>query len=300
MSSGGKVMSNPDLMNDKHSPVAARVVLGEPSTRGLSSLQIEECGFHAKGCEWNHDAVVSPFWRLYWNAKSGSHLLVAGRRWPLCPDAVLLVPEGLRFDTRGRMGTPHLWLHFTVFPHRHYDAEGPVSIRVDAQVRVSLDSLMDCWHKSEPLFTYYHRSQALLHAVLARFQGFHRQRLPDALEKLLVFIHANRGADLRNSVLAGRCNRSVEGFVRWFHQHMQTTPQQYVSQCRLRQAARELASTEYSVDHISERNGFPNRNYFTRVFAQKMGLPPGAFRTKSRESSQIQDGQYRPPKRSDH
>jgi len=92
----------------------------------------------------------------------------------------------------------------------------------------------------------------------------------------------------------------LEGFIRWFHQHMQTTPQHYVSDCRLRQAARELAGTDDSIDHISERNGFPNRNYFTRVFAQKMGLPPGAFRVKSRESSRAQEGLYLPGKRRGH
>jgi AraC family transcriptional regulator, arabinose operon regulatory protein len=277
-------MSNPDITTYENPLTGAGVSLGDPSAIGLPSFQIEECGFSPRGIEWNFDAVVSPFWRLYWNADFGSHLLVGGKRWPLKPNSIFLVPEGLRFSTRGRKGTPHLWLHFTALPHRHYDAVEPIPMGINAHIRASLESLMNCWLKSEPIFVYYHRAQALLHTVLARFHGFHRQRLPDSLEKLLAFIHVNRGAPLDNPTLARRCNRSVEGFIRWFHQHMQTTPQHYVLDCRIRQAARELAGREYSIEQIAERNGFPNRNYFTRVFAQNMGYPPGAFRAKSRDS----------------
>jgi AraC family transcriptional regulator of arabinose operon len=271
-------MSNPDF----RSPFTPRgIPLGDETKIGLPTLRIEECGFEAKGLSWNFEGVVSPFWRLYWNARNGSALVVAGRRIILKPSAVLLVPEGLRFDTRGEKGTPHLWLHFTVFPHRRYGTEGPAEIHVNAQVRASLQALMRCVRSKSPPYIYFHHAHALLHAALAEFPGFHRSRLPGILENLLDYIHAHIGGELDNAFLARFCHRSTEGFIRWFRAHLKIPPQKYVSECRVRQAARELAVTEDSIDRIAERNGFPNRNYFTRVFALTTGVPPASFRAKS-------------------
>ena len=35
-----------------------------------------------------------------------------------------------------------------------------------------------------------------------------------------------------------------------------------------------------SIEHIAGVCGFPNRSYFTRVFARRTGTPPAAFRRK--------------------
>jgi AraC family transcriptional regulator, arabinose operon regulatory protein len=272
-------MSNPDF---KSPLTRLGTPLGNVEALGLPTIRIEECGFHPFGLDWNFDGVVSPFWRLYWNSEPGSCIIVDGVRIPLRPDTILLVPEALRFDTRGKKGVSHLWLHFTVFPHRRYGSKSPVLIRMNPQIRGCLDALMECSRKKAAIFIHYHHSHALLHAVLARFDGFWRPRLPDSLENLLDHIHANVGKELGNAVLAAFCHRSTEGFIRWFHRHMNTSPKKYLSECRVRQASRELAMTEDSIDRIAERNGFPNRNYFSRVFALTTGVPPASFRAKAR------------------
>ena len=45
-------------------------------------------------------------------------------------------------------------------------------------------------------------------------------------------------------------------------------------------ASELLVSTDYSIDRIAEACGFANRYYFTRVFTQRMGLPPGRYRSE--------------------
>ena len=62
---------------------------------------------------------------------------------------------------------------------------------------------------------------------------------------------------------------------------MRVTPQQYVARARVQRAARELSGTEDSIDQIAARLGFPNRNYFSRVFARQIGLPPATFRRRA-------------------
>jgi AraC-like DNA-binding protein len=271
-------MSNPDIPGYSNPLTGLGIHLHDEASLGLPLLRLEECGFAPRGVPWNFDDVLSPFWRLYWNGRPGSHLRVGTRRYPLGPGAVVLVPEGLRFDTRGPAGVPHLWLHFTVLPHLQRAA--PRAVPVTPAIRASIRAITQDWSRTAPPWRIYHRAQALLHATLAKFDGFRRRAsLPEPLHRLLAHIHLHAAAPLDNAELARRCGRSVEGFIRWFHQHLGVTPQQYVRQTRVRQAAQQLAASDLTIDEIAARNGFPNRNYFTRVFARATRLPPAAYRT---------------------
>jgi AraC-like DNA-binding protein len=275
-------MSNPDLQHYANPLTAIGVHLHDEAALGLPLLRIEECGYAPRGLPWNYDDVISPFWRLYWNSRPGSHLRVGPRRYPLGPAAVILVPEGLRFDTRGPAGVPHLWLHFTVLPHLSRASASPRALPVTPAIRGAIRALTQAWLRAIPPWRIYHRAQALLHATLADFDGFRRRAaLPGPLHRLLAHIHLHAAAPLDNADLAQRCGRSVEGFIRWFHQHLGVTPQHYVRQSRVRQAAQELAASDLTIDEIAARNGFPNRNYFTRVFARATRLPPAAYRARA-------------------
>ncbi len=275
-------MSNPDSGGYANPLTARGVHLNDEAALGLPLLRIEECGYYPRGPAWNFDAVISPFWRLYWNGRPGSHLRVGARRHRLQPEAVTLVPEGLRFDTRGPAGVPHLWLHFTVLPHVTRSAPAPIAVPVTPAIRAAILAVKQCWPRPTPPRRLYHRAQALLHATLAEFDGFRRRTsLPATLHRLLAHIHLHAGAPLDNAELARRCGRSVESFIRWFHLHLGVTPQTYVRRHRVRQAAQDLAASDLTIDEIAERNGFPNRNYFTRVFARSLGLPPATYRAKA-------------------
>ncbi len=52
-----------------------------------------------------------------------------------------------------------------------------------------------------------------------------------------------------------------------------------VREVRLQESARLLAMSALSVADIASRTGFPDPNYFSRVFARTYGLPPRAYRT---------------------
>lgn len=272
-------MSNPDIRGYANPLTAVGIHLRDEAALGLPLLRIEECGFAARGLPWNFDDVLSPFWRLYWNSRPGSYLRVGTRRYRLGPAAVVLVPEGLRFDTRGPEDVPHLWIHFTVLPHLRRAITAPHALPVTPAIRGAVRALTQGWSRTTPPWRLYHRAQALLHATLADFDGFRRRTaLPAPLHRVLGHIHLHAAAPLDNSELARRYGRSVESFIRSFHHHLGVTPQQYVRQTRVRQAAQELAASDLTIDEIAARNGFPNRNYFTRVFTRATGLPPAAYR----------------------
>lgn len=56
--------------------------------------------------------------------------------------------------------------------------------------------------------------------------------------------------------------------------------QELLQEERLRRAAFFLEHSRYRLAEVAARTGFPNEYYFSRVFRQHFGTPPGAYRTR--------------------
>ncbi len=68
----------------------------------------------------------------------------------------------------------------------------------------------------------------------------------------------------------------------WFRRQFKTStglsPAQYHIHCRLARARELLSTTEYTVEHIAQMLGFASSHYFSRLFKEKQGITPGAYR----------------------
>jgi transcriptional regulator GlxA family with amidase domain len=86
------------------------------------------------------------------------------------------------------------------------------------------------------------------------------------------------GHPLPNQALARACGLSLDAFVRRFRAEIGQSPAQYVRERRVAVAAQHLLYTDAAIEDIADATGFGSRAYFTRVFAQRMGLGPAAYR----------------------
>ena len=101
---------------------------------------------------------------------------------------------------------------------------------------------------------------------------------PELLERTV----QDRGVEVTSETyakLAEIALTSESRFIRCFRDATGQTPGRYVQDRRLRRAAEALVSTDQSIDEIAESCGFANRYYFTRVFSQRMGVPPARYRS---------------------
>ena len=64
-----------------------------------------------------------------------------------------------------------------------------------------------------------------------------------------------------------------------FRSHFGCTVNDYINTRRVEEALGLLEKTDLSIEEISERIGFTSASYFSRIFKQKMGMPPMRFRT---------------------
>lgn len=79
--------------------------------------------------------------------------------------------------------------------------------------------------------------------------------------------------------LAADVALSPSRFAHLFSQQFGRTPMRELREARLRHAARLLEGTDLSVERVAAASGFASPCHFNRVFRERYGLPPGAYRS---------------------
>jgi len=67
-------------------------------------------------------------------------------------------------------------------------------------------------------------------------------------------------------------------FTRLFSAHVGASPAAWLSELRLREAARLLRTTNCTIKDIAARCGFADVHYFGKLFHRRTGQPPAAYR----------------------
>ena len=247
--------------------------------------------------KWNTANVYSSFWRLYVNDRAGASALLTEGAYALMPHRIHFIPAWVRFTCHNTQPLGHAYAHFDLVGlpaavvRDVFDR--PVTLPRDAE----LDREIRAWvaeMRRGPVRELHAlcRVKALLYRALARLL----ESLPaaqyarccrhllshHAVTPATEYIDAHLGETLENPLLAELCHVSEDHFIRLFRQIVGQTPAQYILDRRVSAAAQRLIFSHNSVDAIAEETGFRDRYYFSRVFAQRMGLPPAAYRKVDR------------------
>jgi len=68
-----------------------------------------------------------------------------------------------------------------------------------------------------------------------------------------------------------------------FRDEIGCSPKQYICQCRLAQAKKQLSETDFSISEIALSVGYPNVLEFSKFFSSKTELSPTEFRKRTKE-----------------
>lgn len=253
----------------------------------MSKVIVHEVGSKPQGLNWNFDDVLSPFWRFYYNSRRGSYIEFKKTKLPLSPGQILIIPQDVLFNCRGDVGTPHLWIHFSVEPRYMLDEKTPFYVSLKAVSREVLNHVrllaklnLEEGKKDLERQQLYHYATALLHLCLSQHPLRSKKPLPASLARVLSFIQSSKTLNLSNKILAQQAGMSIEGFIRLFGQRLGTTPSAFIRQARINHACHLLAFTDQSIEEIASIVGFTNRHHFSRVFAQQIRCGPAAFRKR--------------------
>lgn len=119
------------------------------------------------------------------------------------------------------------------------------------------------------------------YAILAELIAVHhRDRRQSAqMERILSYLrehYTDPGLDVEG--LSRAFHISASQMRRLFHDALGISPLQYILKLRMELAQNLLRHECLPVSEVAARAGFSSEFYFSRLFKQRMGIPPSAFR----------------------
>ncbi len=120
----------------------------------------------------------------------------------------------------------------------------------------------------------------LLGRLLGSEQIRHAQINPtaEAIRDAIDYLESNPAESVDIQQLAAELHLSYPHFRRVFKEQTGLSPHQYHLQVKLNQAKAMLNHSAFSISEISERIGFDDAHYFSRLFHKKTGLTPSEWR----------------------
>lgn len=122
----------------------------------------------------------------------------------------------------------------------------------------------------------YRRDSQLSYSLLKIGRPHHDELVQKVQEWLDQHFHENFSLD----DLATRFNVTTRTLIRHFKQALGLAPNQYLQAIRIEAARKRLEETDQAVDIIMQKVGYQDPSSFRRLFHQKTGLSPTAYRRR--------------------
>lgn len=133
-------------------------------------------------------------------------------------------------------------------------------------VKAALFQILSCLIQWDALQSPGHRETPL------------NEKQLENLRSMLSYIEEHMSKKLTLADMSRQFYMTPGSFCRYFKKHLGTSFTNYVNSIRLEKASRMLATTTTPVMEIAFLCGFENFSYFIRLFKQKMGQTPLAYR----------------------
>ena len=102
-----------------------------------------------------------------------------------------------------------------------------------------------------------------------------------ALNAMVEFIHGHYEQSISLAQIAEAGSLGRTACTTTFRRYLDMTPIEFVTDVRVRAAARLLAATDLPVNVIAARTGFASASFFTRTFRTVMDITPSQYRRQT-------------------
>ncbi len=98
------------------------------------------------------------------------------------------------------------------------------------------------------------------------------------MAKTIKYMNENYFEQISVETLAEIASLSLSQFERKFKKLFHTTPVRYITKLRLNESCKALSQSDDGIAQIALKTGFCDQSYFTRIFTNKIGITPNAYR----------------------
>lgn len=154
--------------------------------------------------------------------------------------------------------------------------------------RISLEN--SCWElrrelTEQPDWYWSSRSRSYLMEMLIALERLYAyEQQPegrDAAREAMVYLETRYGEEISLERLSDYCRINRTTLTRCFREVTGMTPREYLLNHRLRVAKKHLAFTDVPIKEIARRCGFKTVQHFGRVFREREGIAPAAYRVRA-------------------
>lgn len=101
-------------------------------------------------------------------------------------------------------------------------------------------------------------------------------------QKIREYVNKNYNKDISVNDVAKYCNMSYSSFYKYFKDEIGESFTDYITKVRIIEAEKLLATTDISINDISQKVGFSTPSYFVSQFKKIKSLTPKQFRNEFR------------------
>lgn len=107
-----------------------------------------------------------------------------------------------------------------------------------------------------------------------------RMQKLDKINNAVKYINENFTEKITTSKLAEMTHLSEGHFCSIFKEATGMTAKEFINELRIKKAADLISSTNMTITEAAMYSGFPDANYFTKMFKKSMGQTPSSIRKK--------------------
>ncbi len=104
---------------------------------------------------------------------------------------------------------------------------------------------------------------------------------PDKIFASLKYIHSNYNSTVDIRQMAEADHLSASRYRAVFKKYTGLSPRNYVIELRIKRACELIIQTDLTFKEIANAVGWPDQLYFSRIFRERIGYTPGAYRAQA-------------------
>ena len=199
-----------------------------------------------------------------------------GKTYDLHSGAVAFVPSGLAFKRKSKKDSV-IVINFEI--DRDYkDIEVFYPQNVNAYYE-QFNKALDIWNKNltggnaECMSVMYHILSMIYNDI------YIENKMPEIIVRALSRIHADFSDSSLTVSSIAKENYVCEVYLRrLFHKYLNTSPKQYITDLRMKNAMSLLKTGDFSITEIACRCGYSGISYFSSAFKVYFGKSPESFK----------------------
>ena len=130
----------------------------------------------------------------------------------------------------------------------------------------------------------YHFLSSFLHVEAFRYHRLPSRKEQSFSAQVIHYMQENIGNNLSLNELAGHFQYSTSHFSSLFMKETGYSPINYYIQLKIRKACQYIELSNLKLFEISEKVGFDEPTYFTRIFTKVIGMSPSEYRKREKST----------------